>query len=268
MNKFEYLDMLKDYLLKAYSEEESLEIIRDYEEYFLNGKLDGKTDEELILELGSPKKILEELSNIDTSKNRDKNHKFFYKIKEKVDNFVDNFIEKNILTRSNNKINSLKIYLAVIGFMVLFLLGLGTNKLATFTSVLIGSIFFIKFRSYFILGALTSILLIFLCVALLLWLALVFITILGVLVAILLTPYTINGLAFLSMNVLWIIFPILLAFGLFIMMSIIIKYYSLFLYKSILYYVNWIKIKLIYLRKYTSFNRRNFNNGQEENDER
>ena len=40
MNKEEYLDLLKDYLLKSYSEEETLEILRDYEEYFINGKLD------------------------------------------------------------------------------------------------------------------------------------------------------------------------------------------------------------------------------------
>ena len=33
MNKVEYLDLLKDYLLKAYSEEESLEILTDYKEY-------------------------------------------------------------------------------------------------------------------------------------------------------------------------------------------------------------------------------------------
>lgn len=55
MNKVEYLDVLNDYLLKYYSEEESLDILRDYEEYFLNGKLDGKTEQEIILELGSPK---------------------------------------------------------------------------------------------------------------------------------------------------------------------------------------------------------------------
>ncbi len=61
MNKIEYLDVLKDYLLKSYSEEESLDILRDYEEYFLNGKLDGKTESEIILELGSPKKIVQEL---------------------------------------------------------------------------------------------------------------------------------------------------------------------------------------------------------------
>lgn len=34
MNKADYLDVLKDYLLQYYSEEESLDILRDYEEYF------------------------------------------------------------------------------------------------------------------------------------------------------------------------------------------------------------------------------------------
>ena len=37
INKVDYLDVLKDYLLKFYSDEESLDILRDYEEYFLNG---------------------------------------------------------------------------------------------------------------------------------------------------------------------------------------------------------------------------------------
>ena len=52
MNKADYLDVLKDYLLQYYSEEESLDILRDYEEYFLNGKLDGKTEEEIAKEDG------------------------------------------------------------------------------------------------------------------------------------------------------------------------------------------------------------------------
>ena len=43
INKVDYLDVLKDYLLKFYSEEESLDILRDYEEYFLNGKIYVKT---------------------------------------------------------------------------------------------------------------------------------------------------------------------------------------------------------------------------------
>ena len=71
MNKVEYLDLLKDYLLKAYSEEESLEILTDYEEYFLNGKLDGKTEQEIIIELGSPKKIVNELLGQENSKDRE-----------------------------------------------------------------------------------------------------------------------------------------------------------------------------------------------------
>ena len=39
MNKVEYLDVLKDYLLKYYSEEVRLDILRDYEESFLKGHL-------------------------------------------------------------------------------------------------------------------------------------------------------------------------------------------------------------------------------------
>ena len=88
MNKIEYLDVLKDYLLKSYSEEESLDILRDYEEYFLNGKLDGKTESEIILELGSPKKIVQELKMED--REVVKKDGIFSGLSRKFDNWFEN----------------------------------------------------------------------------------------------------------------------------------------------------------------------------------
>lgn len=87
INKVDYLDVLKDYLLKFYSEEESLDILRDYEEYFLNGKLDGKTEEEIILELGSPKKIVQEIR--EEEKNISSKKGTFYNLSKKFDGWFE-----------------------------------------------------------------------------------------------------------------------------------------------------------------------------------
>lgn len=61
MNKSDFLDILRDYLKGHFSEYEINDIIRDYEEFFLNGELEGKTEEEVILSLGSPKVIATDL---------------------------------------------------------------------------------------------------------------------------------------------------------------------------------------------------------------
>lgn len=93
MNKVEYLEILKDYLLKTYSKEESLEILRDYEEYFINGKLDGKSEAEIISELGSPKKIVEEIISEDEER---KGLNIFEKVKNKTESFIgDKVFNKN-----------------------------------------------------------------------------------------------------------------------------------------------------------------------------
>lgn len=62
MNKKDFLEILRDYLKGTFSELEINDILRDYEEFFLNGELQGKSDEEIIKGLGSPKSIAKELS--------------------------------------------------------------------------------------------------------------------------------------------------------------------------------------------------------------
>lgn len=62
MNKNDFLEILRDYLKGTFSELEINDILRDYEEFFLNGELQGKSDEEIIKGLGSPKSIAKELS--------------------------------------------------------------------------------------------------------------------------------------------------------------------------------------------------------------
>lgn len=97
MNKVEYLDVLNDYLLKYYSEEESLDILRDYEEYFLNGKLDGKTEQEIILELGSPKIIVQELRA--EEKNVSKKQGVFLNLSKKFDRWFEKGLSDGYLNR-------------------------------------------------------------------------------------------------------------------------------------------------------------------------
>ncbi|NMS88648.1 DUF1700 domain-containing protein [Clostridioides difficile] len=61
LNKTEFLEILKDYLKKDFSESEVNDILRDYEEYFVDGLIEGKSDMEIIASLGSPKYIAREL---------------------------------------------------------------------------------------------------------------------------------------------------------------------------------------------------------------
>ena len=75
-------------------------------------------------------------------------------------------------------------------------------------------------------------------------------TVFGVGLAIFLTPITLTALSSLSLSFLWVVFPIMLAIGLFIAMSILIKYYSIFIYRLVLKYNDWIKIKFMYSRVY------------------
>ena len=61
MKKEDFLEILRDYLKKGFSEDEINEIVRDYEEYFVDGLIEGKTEMEIISSLGSPKEIANEL---------------------------------------------------------------------------------------------------------------------------------------------------------------------------------------------------------------
>lgn len=71
MSKNEFLDILRDYLKDSFSQSEILDILRDYEEFFLNGELEGKSDEEIIASLGSPKTIAQDLKEEMKRENRD-----------------------------------------------------------------------------------------------------------------------------------------------------------------------------------------------------
>ena len=61
MKKEDFLEILRDYLKKGFSEDEVMDILRDYEEYFVDGIIEGKREIEIIQSLGSPKEIANEL---------------------------------------------------------------------------------------------------------------------------------------------------------------------------------------------------------------
>ncbi len=318
MNKIEYLDVLKDYLLKSYSEEESLDILRDYEEYFLNGKLDGKTESEIILELGSPKKIVQELKMED--REVVKKDGMFSGLSRKFDNWFENGLssQNGSMGILENKADKFFEKYGIFAFMFFaifsvfqIMLGLRfpvglTTMLGIFTISMsflvrtnkgfdtkqgrfltIINILFIMFYLFIALRGTLDILeigfslsfwlaiinliiififskgmffliiisLIFAMLLILLggiWFFFVAITVTGVGVAIFLTPITLTALSSLSLSFLWIIFPIMLAIGLFMMMCIVIKYYSIAIYRMVLNYNNWIKTKFMYSRVYGS----------------
>lgn len=318
INKADYLDVLKDYLLKVYSEEESLDILRDYEEYFLNGKLDGKTEEEIILELGSPKKIVQELKEEENNVSNKKGT--FSNLSKKFDGWFEKGLseryssgEIEIMENKCDKLigkygifafmflaifsvvemflglrflvgftEMLGIYIISMSFLVRTNKGLQTKegKLLTFVNIIFVVILFvlafrgsidllrIGFDLAFFMAVINLILVFFfskgmfflILISLLfaiifiilggIWFFFVGITIFGVGLAFFLTPITLTALSTLSLSFLWIVFPIMLAIGLFIAMSILIKYYSLAIYRLVLKYNDWIKIKFMYSRVY------------------
>ena len=82
MNKSEFLEILKDYLKKDLSPDEVSDILRDYEEYFVDGLIEGKSDMDIIQGLGSPKSIANELIGQLRENNKKISNK--YKIKDKI----------------------------------------------------------------------------------------------------------------------------------------------------------------------------------------
>lgn len=62
MNRADFIDVLRDYLKQYFKASEIEEMIWDYEEYFDAGLASGKTEAEIIISLGSPKKIAKDLA--------------------------------------------------------------------------------------------------------------------------------------------------------------------------------------------------------------
>lgn len=106
MNKNEFLEILKDYLRKDFSDDEVNDILRDYEEYFVDGLIEGKSDMEIISALGSPKAIAKEL--ISQIKEKDESKQL--KNNKTINHFSDEY--KKLKIKAKDKFSKGKSYIS------------------------------------------------------------------------------------------------------------------------------------------------------------
>lgn len=101
MKKEDFLENLRDYLKKDFSKDEVMDILRDYEEYFVDGIIEGKSEIDIIQSLSSPKEIANELlaeSNIKSeNKVKGKVESFFIEAKGKFKSRLNKFFAFAIL---------------------------------------------------------------------------------------------------------------------------------------------------------------------------
>lgn len=156
MKKEDFLEILKDYLKKGFSEDEVIDILRDYEEYFIDGAIEGKSEIEIISSLGSPKEIANELlseSNIkNESKIKGKAESFFIDIKGKFKLGLNKLkVNLNDIehVKSRKKIKFLQILFNIISLPFVFAIlcstiGIGVGLLVSLIGLVIGTPFAIS----------------------------------------------------------------------------------------------------------------------------
>lgn len=89
MNKIEFMNELRQYLEKAYGKLERNEIsvvISDYEEYFREGLIEGKTEDEIVESLGNPKEIVDEIVRNDIEDGKYTQDEFLHYFYPKAEN--------------------------------------------------------------------------------------------------------------------------------------------------------------------------------------
>ena len=156
MKKEDFLEILRDYLKKGFSEDEVMDILRDYEEYFVDGIIEGKSEIEIIQSLGSPKEIANELlaeSNIKSeNKVKGKLESFFIegksKLKSGLNKFKVNLNDKEHVT-SRKKIEILQVLLTIILLPFAFAIvcstiGVGIGLIGSLIALVIGTPFAIS----------------------------------------------------------------------------------------------------------------------------
>lgn len=156
MKKEDFLEILKDYLKKGFSEDEIIDILRDYEEYFIDGAIEGKSEIEIISSLGSPKEIANELLYEDNIKKENKVkgklESFFIeakgKLKSELNKFKVNLDDKNHI-KSRKKIEVLQILITIILIPIAFsiaisTIGVGISLVASLIAFIIGTPFAIS----------------------------------------------------------------------------------------------------------------------------
>ncbi len=151
MKKEDFLEILRDYLKKGFSEDEVIDILRDYEEYFIDGAIEGKSEIEIISSLGSPKEIANELlseSNIkNESKIKGKAESFFIDVKGKFKSGLNKFkVNLNDIehVKSRKKIEFLQILLTIILLPFAFgivcsTIGIGLSLIGSIIALIVGT---------------------------------------------------------------------------------------------------------------------------------
>ncbi|MBC8632669.1 DUF1700 domain-containing protein [[Eubacterium] tenue] len=106
LNKREFLEILKDYLSNHFSDDEVNDILRDYEEYFIDGEIEGKSDIQIIESLGSPKSIVRDLVDEMNSSKINSSNKRFDKIYDNLNKIKLKFRDKYQKSKEiiNNKL--------------------------------------------------------------------------------------------------------------------------------------------------------------------
>ena len=156
MKKEDFLEILRDYLKKGFSEDEVMDILRDYEEYFVDGIIEGKSEIEIIQSLGSPKEIANELlaeSNIKSeNKVKGKVENFFIEAKGKFKSGLNKFkvnLNDKEHVKSRKKIEILQVLLTIILLPFAFAIvcstiGVGIGLIGSLIALVIGTPFAIS----------------------------------------------------------------------------------------------------------------------------
>ena len=145
MNKMEFFKILEEGLID-FPAHELQEILYDYKEHFSNAQSDGKTEEEIIEELGDPYTIVNQYrSNYMQVSATNTEYEDTYEEKEPNNetytNYSDDSNEKysnnNTNNSSNSLINTILKICMVIGLLILFF-PIGVAGLATVLGLGIG----------------------------------------------------------------------------------------------------------------------------------
>ena len=156
MKKEDFLEILRDYLKKDFSEDEVMDILRDYEEYFVDGIIEGKSEIDIIQSLGSPKEIANELlaeSNIKSeNKVKGKLESFFIEAKGKFKSGLNKFkvnLNDKEHVKSRKKIELLQVLLTIILLPFAFAIvcstiGVGIGLIGSLIALVVGTPFAIS----------------------------------------------------------------------------------------------------------------------------
>ncbi len=149
MKKEDFLEILKDYLKKGFSEDEVMDILRDYEEYFIDGAIEGKSDMEIISGLGSPKEIANELlsesNSKSTSKIKSKAEGILIEVKGKFKRYANKFKinlndKDHAKSRKKTKLLQVLITIILIPIAISIFLGTASFALGLISSVVLAAI--------------------------------------------------------------------------------------------------------------------------------